>query len=535
MSVRVWRPKAADNPADSEPHDPLGALRDWWRQGRNSAELQGLAGLAAEVGTALLKRTSEHFDTDRILLHAMSGAIELAASRYAMEERQDWRPGEPLRVLLAGYNGTRNTGADVRVEEMIRQFRHLFGDEHIDLSLTTLDPELTRGYFRTVKQLHMPKVFPKFLFDAVYDKHMVVACEGSMFKSKFATALSTMMTGALGLAEAQQKIGVAYGGEAGAMDRALEEFVSRHCQQSLVICRNRESQHVLARLGIPSKFGTDTAWTFEPAPLEVGRRILIDAGWDGHTPILTLCPINPFWWPVRPSVTRAANHYLSGMDEDTHYGSVYFHKASPEADRQQDRYIEQLAAAVIRFRKDHDVSPVLIGSEQLDRRACEALDKALGGGHPVIVSDEFDMYEMVSAMRCSSMMLSSRYHAIVTTMPAGVPSAGVTMDERIRNLMAERGQPELAVGTSDDHLADRCYEALQILHTQADSVRAGIDACVATNLERMGQMGMMLVDHVRSRYPDFPFREELGSHGDAWAHLPPLSDELRRLVERSRA
>ncbi|MCZ7681129.1 MAG: hypothetical protein M5U28_21025 [Sandaracinaceae bacterium] len=46
----------------------------------------------------------------------------------------------------------------------------------------------------------------------------MIACEGSMFKSKFANALSTMMVGALGLATAEEKIAVGYGGEAGAMD-----------------------------------------------------------------------------------------------------------------------------------------------------------------------------------------------------------------------------------------------------------------------------------------------------------------------------
>ena len=44
-------------------------------------------------------------------------------------------------------------------------------------------------------------------------------------------------------------------------------------------------------------------------------------------------------------------------------------------------------------------------------------------------ADNFDMYQIVSILRCSSLMVSSRYHAIVTSMPAiMVPSAGVTID-----------------------------------------------------------------------------------------------------------
>ena len=46
------------------------------------------------------------------------------------------------------------------------------------------------------------------------------------------------------------------------------------------------------------------------------------------------------------------------------------------------------------------------------------------------------MYEMVSILRACEMMVSSRYHGMVTAMPGLVPSAGVTMDERIQNMHA---------------------------------------------------------------------------------------------------
>ena len=62
------------------------------------------------------------------------------------------------------------------------------------------------------------EIFPPFLADEVPRHHGVVACEGSMFKSKFANALTTMMIGSLGIAAAQNKLSVGYGAEAGHMD-----------------------------------------------------------------------------------------------------------------------------------------------------------------------------------------------------------------------------------------------------------------------------------------------------------------------------
>ncbi len=471
-------------------------------------------------------------DPDRLLGHTMAGFIELAASRYAVDPGDQYEPGKPLKLLLAGYSGTRNTGADVRVEEIVRQMRHLFGDDKLDLSILTINPELSRGYFRTVKQLHLPQFFPPFLLDVIHKQHGVIACEGSMFKSKFANALSIMMVGSLGIASVERKLAIGYGGEAGAMDPVLENLVRKYCQDALIVVRNKESGEVLSKLGVASRPGTDTAWTFEPAPAEVGEMLLREAGWDGKTPVLALCPINPFWWPVKPDVMKGATHALTGSHSESHYDSFYFHKDGDAVREKQRAYIKALADGLRRFRAQHNVFPILVGMEQLDRKACEALRVELGENLPLFVSDEFEMYEMVSVIRCASMMVSSRYHAIVTSMPGLVPSAGVTMDERIRNLMADRGQPHLALEVDDPALADKVYETLITLHKDAESIREGIAQCVVVNLVRMGEMGMHLVEHVRARHPNFEFRTGLGAGGDPWDHLPALPKQVQTLVER---
>ena len=128
-----------------------------------------------------------------------------------------------LKLLFAGYNGTRNTGSDVRVEEMLRQVRHVLGEQNIALSVMTQNFDLTRGYFGDARQVFLPDVFPPFLHSEVRKHDGVVACEGSMFKSKFSNALTAMFIGALGIASAQNKLSLGYGAEAGAMDPSLQK------------------------------------------------------------------------------------------------------------------------------------------------------------------------------------------------------------------------------------------------------------------------------------------------------------------------
>jgi polysaccharide pyruvyl transferase WcaK-like protein len=475
---------------------------------------------------------SNGFDTDRALQASMAGFIEASASRYALDPGDQWRPGKPLKLLLAGYTGTRNTGADVRVEEMIRQFRHLLGDDLLDLSILTLDPDRSRGYFRTVKQLHMPKIFPKFIFDTVHQVHGVVACEGSMFKSKFANALATLMVGALGTAVAENKIAIGYGGEAGNMDPSLEDLVRRYCRSVLILTRNEASSTVLDRLGVASRPGTDTAWTFDPAPPAVGRQMLLDAGWDGVTPVLALCPIHPFWWPVKPDVTKSILRGLTGAHAQAHYDSVYFHKEGREVDDAYRTYLAAWVQAVRRFRAHTPVFPIVVAMERLDADAARKVAAELNA--PTFLSEDVDMYELVSAIRQARYMVTSRYHAAVTTMPAQVCSIGVTMDERLRNLMADRGTPDLCLEVDDPGLAEHMHDALVRVRDDEATLRDGIAACVIDNLERMGRMGMHFVDHLRQRHPNLPIDPRFGSHGEPWDHLPSLPPAVLGLLAETR-
>jgi hypothetical protein len=127
------------------------------------------------------------------------------------------------------------------------------------------------------------------------------------------------------------------------------------------------------------------------------------------------------------------------------------------------------------------------------------------------------------------MMASSRYHGIVTSMPALVPSAGITMDERIRNLMIERGHTDLLMGVEDADLEPRLIGALDKLSREGDRVADGIGRCVVNNLKVMARMGVYFEEEVQRRYPNFETRRGEWSWED---YLPPISNGLRELMER---
>jgi len=464
---------------------------------------------------------------DLVLEAWVAANIERARLAWMLGGGTGWQPGEKLKLLFAGYNGTRNTGSDVRVEEMLRQVRRVLDAENVALTVMTQDPALTRGYFGDAAQVTLPSIFPPFLYREARKHHGVLACEGSMFKSKFANALTTMMIGSLGIAAAENKVSIGYGAEAGEMDRSLQRLCARYCRDSLILTRNEASQVVLSSLGVPSELGADTAWTFEPRGAEFGRRALAEAGWDGRAPVLVVCPIHPFCWPVRASLAKFAAHAATGAYRSSHYRSVYFHTAGPQVDAAFERYISAIARAVEAFRRRHGVFTILVAMERLDAQACVALAPRIGGA-PVFASDRYDMYELVGVLRACDWMVSSRYHAIVTSMPALLPSAGITMDERIRNLMQERGHEHLLMAVDDPALEEQLLAAMETLRADAESIRGAIGRTVVDNLKRMARMGVFLQRNVQELYPEFPVSGGVRSWQD---YLPPLSPQLQKLIE----
>lgn len=449
--------------------------------------------------------------------------------RKSLQSQKKWKLGQPLSLLFVGYTGSRNTGADVRVTEMIRQIQHVLGKDQSNLSIVTVNPEGSKNYFEDVTQFHIPKVFPPFLYKNCPKFDGVIACEGSMFKSKFADALSTLMAGALGMANAQDKLSVGYGAEAGHMNPSLEKFVKKQCQKSLVICRNQESQDILNNLNIRTSFGTDTAWTFAQPPAELGEKILRDHGWDGKKPIVAICPIDPFCWPVKPSVTKTLQRYLLGQNKETHYESIYFHDINQKKKEKFQTYIQSISNALARFEQDHSVFPILVGMEKLDRKACIAINERRENKLPMFISDEYDIHEMLAILHQSHMLISSRFHAIVCSMSGLVPSAGITMDERIHNLLTTRNDTDLILKVDEDDLEGKIYQTLCKLEQNRDAIIERIGTMIPGEIKKMGQMGIDFANEVVRIYPEFTPAVTSSNWED---YLPSLSEQTKKILEK---
>lgn len=430
--------------------------------------------------------------------------------------------GGPRKILLAGYCGAGNAGADIHMGEIIRQLRHLFRSDQVQFAYASAHPVDAAPYADIA---WTPDANDLATCLDSYDG--VIVCEGSLFKSQFSNAMALSFIGMLGMAAAQRKPGIAYGVEAGAMDAGIAGFARAACQETLIVARSAGSQRLLARqYGLAAVRGTDTAWSFAAGAPGDARARLAAAGWDGNAKVLCVAPVNPFWWPACPDPAKAAAMHASGLHRDLHRTSIFFHRDSPEVRATYDRYLDGIAAAVQAYCRECGAFLILVGMERQDRRHCNDLQARLGVAAPVFASGELPHADLVAVLRCAHIVVSSRYHALVTSMPGSVPGIGITTDERIRNLMAECGTPECVLDAGAPDLGDALGGLLR--HVDAGHARyaAALAPFVGAQLRCMDTMGALLCNTFAAHFPELvPIAR--GRH----VCLPPLDPLLAGLLE----
>lgn len=416
---------------------------------------------------------------DQIIAMIVRLVASLAGRAYVLPgvEYARYEPGRKLKVLLVGYNGARNTGSDVRVAALADQIAAALGPDNVELSMMTLDPESTAVYFdRTVEQVPLTTIFFGKLLKACSENHVAVLCEGSTFKSMFADALTLYTCEAAGVMRAQGKPCVAYGGEVGAMSPFLERTVRDLCADVLFMARSEASYEAARSLGLEARCGTDTAWTFDSScGHDEAMRLLREGGWDGERPLLGIAPVNPFWWPVRPSLAKWLAKSL-GAEQFRQFAKWYFFSWSEGRNARFQAYLDAVWQATATFASERGFQPVIIGMERLDEDACDQLASRFAGRVPVILSKAHDGFAIAEALRSLSLLVTSRYHAQVLAMGADVPAVAVSMDERLDNLAREFSLPsELLAHVGDGDLAARILVGMDCAWALRDELAVQIE------------------------------------------------------------
>lgn len=450
-------------------------------------------------------------------------ARSAGSARYANGHFRS--PNAVFQPLLLGYNGASNTGADVRVIEMLRQFRHIFGHVAFDPVLLASGSDFKHPELDRVRKLDLQSYFPDFLSESLDTYTGVIACEGSMFTSTFSETLSGTFSGGIGYATAIGHLGIGYGAEAAAMSPALEDFTSNACANSLIISRNRHSQKQLHAMGIRTKLGADPAWTFEPEQSE-SLDLLIRSGWNGKDKIAVLCPINPFCWPVVIDVERgkaaAANLEKSEYQRD----GISFHSWMPANAIKYDRYLDAFSD-LVHWLRGRQYFVVQVGMQDIDGSSCSSLNQRMSSAIPTFIRGACNIDQITGMLHRADLIATSRFHAALIGMSARTPCIGISMDSRIDRLFSENDLGEWLLSCDTDHLGAQLIARAANIANSADELEHLYATIAAKEIRAIEEMGMVVMNETLATYSGFP---ECPLNQSWDAYLPPLAPRIDALL-----
>jgi polysaccharide pyruvyl transferase WcaK-like protein len=334
------------------------------------------------------------------------------------------------RVLMLGYNGANNTGAEALLLADIQDVQTVLGPEAV-ITIPSINPPNLQRYIKETPNLritHLPTIYFSTLHRLVRENDLIMLVEGSTYMDTWSSALLWAYLWTTRCAHTMGKPVLAYAVDAGQLKSRINRRLvqTEASKTSLIVTRAAAASERLRAVGVtaPIEVTADNAFVFQTNPADAG---ILCRDWPDAGPnVVGMALVDFFQWPV---VMKAW-----GPKEDCYKWPYYFTR-NPEQTRATEKLARSYAALaddmIVRYRK----SVALIGMEELD----EVLLRKVQGFmvHPdrarIFCSRTYNASQMVS------ILLTSRYHACVLSLAAQVPQVAVGHDLRLKTIYQELG------------------------------------------------------------------------------------------------
>jgi|WetSurMetagenome_2_1015567.scaffolds.fasta_scaffold144729_2 polysaccharide pyruvyl transferase WcaK-like protein len=342
------------------------------------------------------------------------------------------------RILMVGYSGANNTGAEALLQADINDVRAVLGPwAHI--TVPTLNEANLRRYVHespTLKIAPMPTLYFGAIRRMVKECDLVLLVEGSTYMDTWGSPLLWMFLWATHCAAVMGKPSLAYAVDAGSLSPANRKRVRRVASRTgLIVTRNQAAAQRLRGMGVTAPIETtaDNAFTFQPR--EADRTWLSSewprsaAGVVGFAMVdFSLFPAVMRPWGPRKQCYKWP-YYLSCSPERTQSSRMLARGYASLA----DRVVERSGKAV-----------AFLCMEQLDEALAAQTLRFMR--HPesarMFSARQYDASQMTSLLRDLDLLVTSRFHAAVLSLAAGVPQVAVGHDTRLATLYHDLGLSE---------------------------------------------------------------------------------------------
>ncbi|MBI4483062.1 MAG: polysaccharide pyruvyl transferase family protein [Acidobacteria bacterium] len=374
------------------------------------------------------------------------------------------------RCLIFGYHGFNNTGAEARLMVIKEEIARVAPG--LDVEVATFSPEAQQRYVSgPFVELDL-RYFMLQLWGKMRAYDLLVLSEGASFTDHLSPHLLYGFSNAALAASLQGKGVVAYAVDVGVLERWHRPLARAVLNRvSLLMTRAEESRANAVKLGlrVPVVNTADPVVLMAPPAPGERQRIRCRWGLDPGQPYVVISPKDLFCWPVVARLVR---------DPRTCFRYPFHFSVDDQRLERQRKFEEEMALYVRELKQEWNLDPVLLAMEEVDRGPCERiLEKAQCRSALLLTCDRVTPGEIMAVLEGARLLVSTRYHALVLALFAGVPLVSISHDLRCRNLMHELDESENLVehggGEILDHLWERTARTLRDPDPHRERIRSG--------------------------------------------------------------
>lgn len=392
-------------------------------------------------------------------------------------------------ILLYGYHGLHNAGAESRLLAIVGQVRRRLPGA--DLVVASFDRH-GLDYLSGVRVAYVnPAFYRRSTRRLIRASDVVVLTEGNLLSDAFTPQMVEVHTAAM---EDAHKAGVPVVGmalDAGPLAPARRPRVMAAVNRlALLTLRTPAALADLTERGltVPATVTADCAVSMPlPAP-ERRAAVRTRLGLDGSS-VHALAPVDFFMYPARVRPVGRPGDYVR----------YPFRGTWPGTGRARSAELVGMWAELGRrlLRTDPAATVAVIAMDPSDVRICRLVRQAIGDDTRTRLVDcrEHDTITMSAALSGLASMTTSRYHALVMPLAYGVPVLALGHDNRLRYITAELGLERFFVGDHQQDLVEVMTERHAALTAESPALRDRLTEAFA-DLGRRDQENYQLLTEV---------------------------------------
>jgi polysaccharide pyruvyl transferase WcaK-like protein len=403
------------------------------------------------------------------------------------------------KILLVGYNGANNTGAEAKLLAIIDEVRSVLGPDAC-ITVPSLNVKNLERYLTESPTLKIKPVRPSLFFwdirQLVKENDLIMLVEGSCYMDTWGSALLWFYLLATRNAHSMHKPCIAYTVDAGAASRFNRWMIRREASKTnLILARTKKAADRLHNWGVkaPIEVTADNAFAFHPNPADEG---LLKRVWPEAEHVVGVAAEDIYKWPV---VIRPVG------PKKYCYRWPYYYTHSRSSCDKSELLADVLAVQADEIIEEYGKHVALLSMEGLDATFAHQIQDHMRHADKtkIFTSIQYNASQMTSILRSLELLVTSRYHAGVLSLAKQVPQTAIGHDLRIKDLYSDLGIEELFVDHEDPERYQLLSDNVETIFNEYDKMRNWLRQGYNQYLEREKRNKLLLKSFLETHHPEW--------------------------------